>query len=170
MGIWNFIGLASKKDIENINMQMDKIKELIGISVTSNEEIKKNNSNLKQKMLEELYLIEDNMISMKAQLEENIEDIKNSNILNSKELVQMLEENKESTIELMSLLKYENKEISEIKKCNETYLKQCIKEFKDNKNNVDSLNKDLEIIQQMIRVVWVNDIVDTLDHKLVGKK
>ena len=32
------------------------------------------------------------------------------------------------------------------------------------------MNKDISIVQQMIRVAWVNDMIDTLESKLPNKK
>ena len=49
-------------------------------------------------------------------------------------------------------------------------LKQLVIDFKENKRNIELVNKDISIVQQMIRVAWVNDIIDSLESKLPNKK
>ncbi|MGY0372333.1 hypothetical protein [Clostridium sp. JNZ J1-5] len=188
MGFWNYIGLASKKDIENINTQMDEIKKIINIGIKSNGDIKKNNNHLQQSMSDEFTSIENNINTMNAQLKEIIEDVNNNNISRNEKLIQKLNESniqnlksndeaKKQIADLGNSLNPIYLEITEMKKYNDEKftdndksLKQFIKEFKEYKKNVDSLNKDLSIIQQMIRMVWVNDIVDTLESKLPSEK
>lgn len=188
MGFWSYIGLASKKDIENINTQMDEIKKLISIGITANEDIKKNNNNLQKSMSDGFHSIENNVNTMNTQFKEIIEDANNNNISRNEKLIQKLNEfniqnlklnddNKKQIANLGNSLNPIYLEVTEMKKHNDEKfadnnksLKQLIKEFKEYKKNIESLNKDVSIIQQMIRVVWVNDIVDTLDSKLLSEK
>lgn len=188
MGFWSYIGLASKKDIENINTQIGEIKKLISIGITSNEDIKKNNNDLQQSMSDEFNSIENNINTMSTQFKEIIEDVNNNNISRNEKLIQKLNESniqnlksndeaKKQIADLGNSLNPIYLEITEMKKYNDEKftdnnksLKQLIKEFKEYKKNVESLNKDVSIIQQMIRVVWVNDIVDTLESKLPSEK
>lgn len=188
MGFWNYIGLASKKDIENINTQMDEIKKIINVGIKSNEDIKKTNNHLQQSIFDEFKGIENNINTMNTQLKEIIGDVNDHNISRDEKLIQHLNEFNVENIKSNDEVKKQIENLGgslnsvylkviEMKKYNDDQfadnnklLKQFIKEFEEYKKNVDSLNKDLSVIQQMIRIVWVNDIVDTLENKLPSEK
>jgi|GEM_PF-6903380 len=187
MGFWSYIGLASKKDIENVNIQIDEIKNLINMSISKNEDIKRENDEQNQSVRNSFNEIEDKMSEMNTEVKKALDKVERSSNSKHKKVVEMLnetsninvkyyEENKNQIADLGNSLKPIYLDITDMKKVNDeknvehsNSLNKLIKEFKEHKKNVSALNKDLSIIQEMIKVVWVNDIVDTLESKIPDK-
>ena len=181
MGFWNYIGLASKSDVENIHMQLKEVNKLINVCIeASNRAIIKSNE-LEKNIANSFNSIESKLDIISNDIEEKIKKVdSNNSLINEKNIKIINEKSNEiqnKIVELNNSLNPIYSEIIDNKKSNSEKfiesnkcLKQLVREFKENKKNVEAVNKDVSIVQQMIRVAWVNDMIDTLESKLSNKK
>ena len=181
MGFWNYIGLASKSDVEKLQIQLQDVNKLINVCIeSSNEAIIKSNE-LEKNIVNSFNSIESKLDIISNDIEEKIKKVDSNNSLTNQRNVEIINEKsneiQNKIVELNNSLipiyseiidnkKYNSEKFIESNKC----LKQLVKEFKENKKNVEAMNKDISIVQQMIRVAWVNDMIDTLESKLPNKK
>lgn len=181
MGFWNYIGLASKSDVEKLQIQLQDVNKLVNVCIeSSNEAIIKSNE-LEKNIVNSFNSIESKLDIISNDIEEKIKKVDSNNSLINQRNVEIINEKsneiQNKIVELNNSLipiyseiidnkKYNSEKFIESNKC----LKQLVKEFKENKKNVEAMNKDISIVQQMIRVAWVNDMIDTLESKLPNKK
>lgn len=179
MNFWNFFGLASKNDILDIKKQLEDMKNLIGVSMTFFDNINTENNKLKENICEEFSTVKEKIIDFEDKSTKNqkiisdvIEDIKDkvlkSSVTNKKQLADL-------NIEIREIAKDTGQISSKVNDIeslisNNKVIKQISKEIKKSQNQLDMLNKDMNTIQEMIRVVWVNDILDTLENQIFKVK
>lgn len=181
MGFWNYIGLASKKDVENINIQLQELNKLINVCIESNNKATMKSNELEKNIANAFNNIESKIDIISTELKEKIQIVNDNNMyLNEKNIEIISEKNNELQNKIVDLnnslspiyseiidnKKSNNEKFMESNKC----LKQLVKDFKENKKNVEAVNRDVSIVQQMIRVAWVNDIIDTLESKFTNKR
>lgn len=181
MGFWNYIGLASKNDVENINNQLKELNNLISICIGSNNKAIMKSNELEKNIANTFNDIESKIDIINNELKEKIEIAQdNIRLINEKNIEIIAVNNNElenRIIDLNNSLNPIYSEIIDSKKSNSKkfiesnkLLKQLVIDFKENKRNIELVNKDISIVQQMIRVAWVNDIIDSLESKLPNKK
>lgn len=272
MSFWNFIGLANKKDIVNLNKQLEYMKTLIGSNITTSDNINTTNNKIKEDMVVGLNNIKEEINDLNSGFNEKIVNFENNNVKNqqltcdelekinfyistleknnerdivnindilkkmSQDIVEtkntsaantrnlskgvsyikndinsfktevnekiinfksesikgqqvvcdilekidvqiskLNEKNQKHTNDLNTILKGMYDDITELKTKttditniinDNKIIKQITKDIKHSQKKIDTLNKEVSIIQQMIRVVWVNDIVDTLENQV----
>lgn len=185
MSFWNFIGLASKKDILDMNKQLDDMKKLIDVNISSSDNINITSNKIKDNISEGFNSIKNEINQLNDTLNEEIINFRNENIKSEEVIFSKLEkiesqisklneDNEKYTNNLNIVLKGIYNDITELKTkttnietlINNKIINQITKDIKESQKQLDTLTKDMSIIQQMIRVVWVNDIIDTLEKQV----
>ena len=81
MGFWNYIGLASKSDVENIHMQLKEVNKLINVCIeASNRAIIKSNE-LEKNIANSFNSIESKLDIISNDIEEKIKKVDSNNSL-----------------------------------------------------------------------------------------
>lgn len=179
MNFWNFFGLVSKNDILDIKKQLEDMKNLIGVSITFFDNMNTENNKSKENIAKEFSTVREKIIDFENKSTKNqkiicdvIEDIKDkvlkSSVANKKHLADL-------NIEIRKIAKDTEQISSKVDDIeslisNNKVIKQISKEINESQNQLEMLNKDMNTIQEMIRVVWVNDILDTLENQVSKAK
>lgn len=224
MSFWNFIGLVSKKDIINLNKQLENIQNLKEENIKSQQvlcdELSKINlyiSKLEQNnkinianINDMLQTISQNIVeikntgvantrnlskavsyiqgdinNLKTEFNEEINNFKNENIKGHQIVFDILEkigvqiskfneENYNHIDDSNAILKGICNDLIELKIktididniLNNKITKQITKDIRYSQKQMDILNKEVSITQEMLKTLWVNDIIDTLENQI----
>lgn len=223
MSFWNFIGLPSKKDIINLNKQLENIQNLKNEDIKNqqlicnelskiklhilkleenNEKNVTNINNMLQTISKNIVetkntaisntrnlskavsYIEGDINKLKTEFNEEFNNLQNRNIKGHQvicdilekidvEIYKLNEENQKHRDDLNTILKGLYNDLIQLKikttdienTLNNKITKQITNDTRYYQGQMDMLNKEISIIQEMIKIVWVNDIVDTLEKQ-----
>ncbi|PRX23224.1 hypothetical protein BX659_1263 [Orenia metallireducens] len=149
--------------IDIINKEQDlvetKSKELVDKLNSLEREIKKSNQKIFETMEDRLEEQKKDLYSLK---EGNINTIENISMFKE----EILDKYQNQIDQLLSKVKgyeekFENYNLENYKKI------ENLKELnEDEKNKIQDLQKTLDIIQQLIKITWVNDLMDTIEDNI----
>ena len=158
MNFWNLIGLPCKKDIVNLSDRLDSVEALFTNNARSIvNDIKEDNSR-------QFNDIKECVNELIGKLDNKIDNLNDSNIEN-KEIMKNIFKQMDSKL---SNLYGKNKEYSTdaIKHMEEIQKKvYAINDLIVGNKEIQLLGEKLSVIEQMMRVLWVNDILDTLENQ-----